>query len=165
VVGVEADGPFITPPTEDKGMSKFKLRTEDFKLSEEVAREMVLDFLEYYDIDIDEAIEGGTPEGRAVEAVLNSFVRYVRLGVLEPKRDDAGKMTVAHNTVSGKVLTYGEVSAKAKLVMARFYPKDMHSRTYAFMGQLCGLGDDAIKALPPRDLSAVETLGTVLMGA
>lgn len=145
--------------------TKYGLRNKKpFILSEESARDQLLDVLEYYDIDV----ERNTTEESVsdqVEQMLDNLTNYIRQGVLEVGRTTDGKMTVRHNLSGGDSLTYGEINSKAKLAMEKFDPKAGYSRTYAFMGSLCGLGKGAIEKLPAIDLGVVEVLGTLFMSA
>jgi hypothetical protein len=146
-------------------VSKYSLRKKkEMILSEEAARDQIVELLEYYDIDVDRN-EVEDAVSKQVENTLDQLTLYVRQGVLEIARNDKGKLEVKHNLSGGDTLVYGEINSKAKLAMEKFDPKAGYSRTYAFMGSLCGLGKGAIEKLPAIDLGVVEVLGTVFMTA
>ena len=146
--------------------TKYKSRkARETVISEEVAREAVVDLLDYYDIDIEKLTESESDGAKAVERALDSLTAFVMAGTLEIARDKDGKVPVTHHTAGGAALVYGEVTARAKLAMDRFKPEEFHGRIYAFMGVLCGIGTDAIQKMTPKDLGAAEMLGTVLMNA
>ena len=144
-------------------MSKYSLRKKrELILSEEAARDQIVELLEYYDIDVD----GDTSDERAnqgVEKILDKLTTFVRQGVLEVGTDDKGKIQVKHNLSGGESLVYGEINARAKVVMEKCDQNANYSRVYALMGSLCGLGKGAIEKLPAKDLNVVEVLGTVFM--
>ena len=146
--------------------SKYALRKKkELLLSEESAREQILEMLEFYDIDV-ERNEVEDAAGKSVENTLDNLTTYVRQGVLSVGRNAAtGRLEVTHTLSGGEVLIYGEINAKAKLAMEKFDSKAGYSRTYAFMGSLCGLGKGAIEKLPAIDLGVVEVLGLVFMSA
>lgn len=151
--------------------SKYALpkKTEIFKLSEESARDQVIDLLDYYDIDIEKAPDtvgedGGMSPREALERALDQLTAYVRRGRVEIERDADNRIKVRQTLSKGEPLEFREVNAHAKLAMDRAKGKG-YGRLYAMMGSLCGLGETAITKLPARDLAVVEILGTVFSNA
>lgn len=153
-------------------MSKYALRKKhEHFLSEEAATEQVVDLLEYYDIDVEkipEEIAGqdSINPREGVERALDAVRDYIRRGVLEVARDPkSGAVVVNHTLVSGAIITYGELTAKAKLAMDKATKTGNYSRIYALMGSLCGIGQAAVEKFSARDLSVAEVLGAVFSNA
>lgn len=152
-------------------MSKYGTRKKqaDFIISEEVAIGQVDELLEYYDIDIEALTDGDGKEAKAqaaaLEKALDHICRSFRTGTLSIERSTDGKMTVTQTLKGGESLTYGEISARAKVAMEKFSAEAGYSRIYAFMGSLSGVGKAGIEKLGPNDLAIVEVLGTVFSNA
>ena len=153
--------------------SKYALRKrpETYLISEEAARDQVIELLEFYDIDIeklpgDSGEDGKISPREGFEAALDQLTEYVRRGVVEISGSDTGKLQVRQNLAAADAepLFYKEINAQAKLAMDRAKGKG-YGRLYALAGYLCGLGDAAIIKLPARDLAVVEILGTVFSNA
>jgi hypothetical protein len=147
-------------------MSKYALPAkpaEAFQLSEESAMEQVLDFLNYYDIDI--ARVDDPTSLTVVERTLDNLRDYIREGKVEIRRDKDAKLEVVHNLTGGTAVAYRELNAAAKLAMDRLPPNAGTARAYALMGSLCGLGTDGIQKFGPRDLTVVELLSQLFMSA
>lgn len=138
------------------------------EISKEVATDMVVDLLDYYDIDV-ENVGGESKEEKqqaiALERALNTVRGYFMSGKLEVDRDEAGKIRITHHLKGGDTLVYGEIGSKHKLAMERFDPEAGYTRIYAFMGSLSGAGKGAIEKLSAQDLAVVEVLGTVFSNA
>lgn len=136
-------------------------------LSEESAREQVMELLDYYDIDPEQQAEDAKPgEIPAFDKALLQIQKYVQRGALEVSRDERGKIKVVQNLEDGKsALIYPEIGARHKIAMETFDPKAGYSRIYAFMGALSGVGKGGIEKLAPRDLGVVEVLGMVFLAA
>lgn len=149
-------------------MSKYGARKNkiDYVVSEEVAIDQVNELLEYYDID-PSGLSGGDEEvSDAFEKALDHVCRAFRTGALSIEQDKDGFPRVIQTLSDGSTsLNYGEVSAKAKIVMEKFSSTAGYSRIYAFMGSLTGVGKAGIEKLGPRDLAVVEVLGTVFSNA
>jgi hypothetical protein len=147
-------------------MSRYALkRKEDFKLSEEVATDQVVELLGYYDIDVEKITDDAA---RAMfERALDATRDYIRRGVLEVTRDANERIQIVQTlTAAGSTpLTYGELGARHKLAMDKVKSGENYHRIYALMGSLCGVGSAGIEKLPARDLSVVEVLGTVFLNA
>jgi hypothetical protein len=131
---------------------------EAFQLSEESAMEQVLDFLNYYDIDISRVDD---PTSRT----LDNLRDYIREGKVEMCRDKDAKLEVVHHLAGGTTVTYRELNAPAKLAMDRLPNNAGIARAYALMGSLSGLGTDGIQKFSPRDLNIVELLSQLFMSA
>ena len=147
-------------------MSKYKNRKKiEYTLSEESAQAQVCELLEYYDIDIEAIGAADEKTAAGLEMSLDAVARAFRTGQLEIDMSDEGKMQVKHTLMGGEVVTYQEVSSKAKLAMEKVNPKAQYSRIYAFMGSLAGVGKAGIEKYHIKDLAIVECLGTVFSNA
>ena len=132
-------------------------------LSAESAMEQVLDFLEYYDIDVEKMHPDAT---KIVEAYLKTISESVMRGTLEVSRDKDQKMQITLNLSGGtNSMVFKEMGAKHKIAMDKVKAGENYGRLYALMGSLSGLGAGAIEKLPLRDLTVVEALGTVFLTA
>jgi len=147
-------------------MSKYALKKKkEYLLSEESATEQIVELLTYYDIDVEKIGDNNEAGAASLETILDNLNGYVRQGVLEVVRDKDSKLTVVHTLTSGDKVTYGEVSAKAKLAMDKFKQDETYRRIYGMMGSLSGLGSAVIEKMSAHDLSVVEALGTVFSNA
>ena len=146
-------------------MSKYAIKTKpNFILSEEVATEQIVDFLTYYDIDIDKIKSEKNRE--ALITVLDAMTELVRQGTVEFTRDaNASMIVVQHIKSASDKLEFREMGAKHKLAMDKFPTDQNYKRMYALMGSLCGLGAEVIEKLPARDLSTTEALATLFINA
>ena len=147
--------------------SPFALRKKaEHVLSEESAQEQVLEFLEYYDIDV-EKIPKDENGSNSIERALKQLVEYIRRGSVEMGRDGDQKMKVTVMLSKGDtVIEFGELGAKHKLAMDRASKTGgNYERIYALMASLAGLPTGAIEKLPARDLAMVEILGMVFLAA
>ena len=97
--------------------SLFALRKKTVSiLSEEAARDQVLDFAEYYDIDVERIDDKGARQ--MLEGYLGNLTRYVQRGALEVARDKDQKMVITLNLSDGKTsIEFCELGARHKLVM------------------------------------------------
>lgn len=132
-------------------------------LSAESALEQVLDFLEYYGIDV----ERMPPEAAKItETSLKSIEEFVMRGTLEVSRDKDQKMQITFNLSGGtNSMVFKEMGAKHKIAMDKVKAGESYGRIYALMGSLSGLGAGGIEKLPMRDLAVVESLGMVFLTA
>jgi hypothetical protein len=141
---------------------KFNEKKEiNCKISEQSAIEQVSELLSFYDINIDRLMQDEKTE-KSGDSLLSSLVDFFRLGKIELKTGDKGK--IIQYLKSGTIIEYGEISAKDKLAMDKFNPeRENYNRVYAFMGSLCGLGKSAIEKLHVTDLAVVEVLGALFL--
>lgn len=144
----------------------FALRKKaEYVLSEESARDQVLDFLEYYDIDVTK-IPLDENNSNSVDRALKQMTEYIRRGSVEVGRDADQKLKVTVTLTRGDtVIEFGELGAKHKLAMDRVSDKGNYSRIYALMASLAGLPAAAIEKLPARDLAMVEIIGMIFLAA
>ena len=145
-------------------MSKYSLKKKKYDISEQVALDQVMGFLETYDIDID-AIEN--KKGKAgVESSLNKLVNYVRSGLVEIVKKD-GKITITQNLSIPKgeikTLVYNSIQGKNKIEMDGYEDTEKYTMVYELVGSLCGIGSEGIKKLEGKDLSVAEVLGAIFL--
>ena len=130
-----------------------------YKISEESAEELVREVLDHYEIDP----QRNDPEQeKIVEETLNDLLKAYRRGALENRKDDNG-LTVIQHLKNGKNLEYRELGGKDRICMEGFDNTRPYSRSYAILGKLCGLGEDAIMKLKGQDWKTAETLAVVFM--
>ena len=142
---------------------KSKEKQEDYKLSEENALEEICRFLEYYDIDMSR-LEVTKNTEAAGESILNSLVRYFRLGKLKIEQNEKD-FFVVQTLESGTEIRYKEPTAKIKRIMDKCAPDENRTKLYIFMGALTekGIGLDGIDQLNVRDLAVLEVLGNLFL--
>lgn len=128
-------------------------------LSEQVARENLQLFYDYYEFSIDD-IKGDSR--KAVDNSETRLIRAIQKGRLKISEDEAGlKITQLLKNPTGDVkeIGYSEISGQSKLAMKGKGEDDNHGRMYALLGSLSGLGEMAFAKLKGVDLSIAECLG------
>ena len=134
------------------------------KVSLEVAKDQMQEFLDYYDIDQDDIVVEQGPE--AVKTIMNRLIRAIRSGNLEIRIND-GSLSVIQRLRNppGDILeiTYKEIGGEAKRAMDAVPETKPALRMQTFMGYLSGLNADAIKKLKGADYSIVERLAILFM--
>jgi hypothetical protein len=149
--------------------SKFAIRKKEYLLSEEVARDQVMSFLEFYDIDVEKIEDKKQYDGMI--SIFNKLVEFIRAGLIEFKKENGSIKIIQYiggqgtKTSTGEIemITYGEISGKNKVECDGYGEKDTYSRMYALMGSLSGLGEAGIKLLKGLDLSVVECLSALYL--
>jgi hypothetical protein len=129
----------------------------EYKISEEAAQEQIREFLDFYDVGVDEDAE----EAKAQERNLNKVADYFRRGLLENDRDKDGDLTVIQHLESGDKITYATIKPRYKKVTDRYKRDEYVAKTYALMGAVSGLGEKIMELKSQRDLAVVEALSTL----
>jgi hypothetical protein len=129
----------------------------EYKISGEAALEQIREFLEFYDVGVDDEAE----EAKVQERALDKVAGYYRLGLLENSRDKDGNLTVIQRLESGDTLTYATIRPRYKKITDRYKRDEYVQKTYALMGALSGLGDKISDLRSPRDQAVVEALSTL----
>jgi hypothetical protein len=122
------------------------------------AKEILQEWLDYYDIEFDDIVNEQGKEG--AETAVNKLKRAIRNGRLEIEEDpEKGLIVIQHTKKT--VIKYGEISGKSKMEADKH--KGNHSRLYAILGSLSGLGVDAIAKLKGKDLGLAECIAVVFL--
>jgi hypothetical protein len=129
----------------------------EYKISAEAAEEQIREFLDFYDVGVDD----GAEEAKAQERSLDKVADYYRLGLLENGKDKEGNLTVLQRLESGDAVTYATIRPKYKKITDRFKRDEYVQKTYALMGAVSGLGDKIADLKSPRDQAVVEALSTL----
>lgn len=143
-----------------KFASRFKnSEKEKYSISEESAIDEICRLLSYYDIDMGrlEVTDDTEVQG---ESVLNSLIRYFRLGKLKIEQNEKN-FFVVQTLESGTEIKYGEPTAQKKRVMDKCELKERNMRIQMFMGALGNIGIDGVDQLNTRDLAVLEVLGNI----
>jgi len=128
------------------------------KLSEESAQEQLNQLLDYYEIDFDDI---PTDQKNSFDMIGKKLVKFIRQGRLEIKIED-GIQCIQTLKNGSTVITYKELTGKAKTAMGTKSAEDGNGRIYALMGALSD-GEAAIMQLKGPDLSLAECLGAVFL--
>ena len=136
--------------------------TETMVVSEEVAREHLQSFLDFYELEA-ELITDSMKEG--YDNALDRIIVAIKKGRLEIKEEDGLTLIQHLKKAPGEVktITYGVLKGHAKVAMKGRSEKDFSGRMYALLGSLSGLGELAIMALEGPDLSLAECIGLVFL--
>jgi len=144
--------------------SKFALSKKKTIVSETVAMDQVMTFLEKFDIDV-EAIEDKRSKS-GVESTLNKMKDYVKSGLIEIIDKD-GKITIiqhlSHPRGDVQTLEYKEISGRHKVAMDGYDENERYKMMYSLAGAISGIGYDGILKLEGKDLSVAEVLGAVFL--
>jgi hypothetical protein len=142
-------------------MGKWKTKPREYKLSEESAREQVMELLEFYGVELKDD-SGGSDKGITADDILDDLADYYRMGLLENKQDEKLGFCVIQHLKNGQTLVYREMKGKDRLVHSGYsMEKDYTKKAAAILGKLCGLGEDAVIGLMKDDYKAASTLAFV----
>jgi hypothetical protein len=131
----------------------------EYKISEEMGRAAVLEFVSFYDVEF-----GDKPD-KNFDGLMDDLVKYYRMGLLENRKDDNLGFCVVQHLKSGQDLTYREMKGSDRLVADRFDVKtEVNEKVNAILGKLSGLGDDAIMKLMRDDRRAALLVATIFFG-
>lgn len=131
----------------------------EYKIDKPTAKNTLKKMLDYYEIDIDE-IEDKELK-RAIQSGYDRAIKAARLGRLSVELEDGIK--VIQTTRSGEKIEYKEIDGHAKTQMSGKAADDVYGKSYALLGSLSGLGENAIKSLKGVDLSLAEVLGLIFL--
>ena len=144
--------------------SKFALKIKKQPVSQDVAMDQVMSFLEKFDIDV-EAIEDKKSKS-GVESTLNKMVSYVRSGLIEIIDKD-GKISIVQHLANKKgeisTLEYKEITGRHKIAMDGYDENERYKMMYSLAGSISGIGYDGILKLEGKDLSVAEVLGAIFL--
>ena len=136
-----------------------KNENEKYILSKDSAKNELQKMLDYYEIDIDEIEDKKLKD--AIKSGYDRLIKAVRLGRLEVKTDN--EIKVIQTLRNDTKIEYREIDGKAKVQMAGKKEDDYYGKSYALMGSLSGLGENAISQLKGVDLSLAEVLGMIFL--
>ena len=122
------------------------------KISRDTAEGTFQEFLDYYDIAIDEVTED---QANAWKPSEQKIIKAIMRGRLEIVTDD--NFLIIQHLKGGEKVEYKEITGKSKVVMDK--EKGEYGKMYALLGSLSGLGQTAIKKMNGRDVSLAETIG------
>ena len=132
-------------------------------LTEEVARDHLKLFTDFYDIDISNMKD--KTQKNAIDETMDKIVGFIRRGLLEIKFDD-GKLSVVQKlNNSDKTMPYAILSGKHKIVMDDNSNENNYTRMYQLVGSLTNLGSKAISSLTGPDLKLAEHLAVLFLVA
>lgn len=137
------------------------IQNREYIISEESAMDEICKFLDYYDIDI-ASLEMTENTEIAGERILDSLIKYYRLGKLKNKEDEKG-FQVIQTLKSGQEIIYSEITALKKRSMDKLETKEQYGKLHSLMGALCGLGLDGVDKLHATDLAVLEVLGSIFL--
>lgn len=138
-----------------------KLKKEVPPISEDSAMNEIVLFLDYYDIDI-QTLEMTENTEIAGERIIDSLIRYYRLGKLKNKKDEKG-FKIIQTLRTGKTIEYAEITAQKKRTMDKLESKEQYGKIHTFMGSLSNIDLDGVDQLHATDLAVLEVLGTIFL--
>ncbi len=131
-----------------------KDKEKDYKFSEQVARDQLEIFIDFYEIS--------DKDLTSMERTTEKMVEHIRKARVDIKMD-GDELKVKQTLKSGTMLNYSELRGRHKIAMKKKEELDIHGRMYALMGAICGDGERAIQELKGVDLSVVECLGGLFL--
>ena len=136
-----------------------KSPVKDFSISEEVAGKQLQEFIDYYDIVIED-ITDDPKLGLMSDSSCRKLVRCIRQGRLELNADGTA---VLHFRDDSTVICR-ELDTTAKMEMGKRSEADYNGRLYAMMGSLTGIGIAGLRVkVKGPDLAMLESLGVLFM--
>jgi len=122
------------------------------KISRERAEEIFQDFLDYYDLSIDDVSED---ERNAFPSGQRKIIKSIMNGTVEIETEEG--YLVTQHLKNGSKIEYKEITGKSKLQMDK--QKGNFGKVYALLGSLSGLGAKPFSDMKGKDISIAETLG------
>lgn len=143
------------PSLIDKIKKKMVKSDSKYIISEEVAIDQVVSFLNYYGIDDD--VED-------VKGTLSELVRAIRRGDITIRPNDKAVPVIHQKTNNGTELVWKNPLGIARSQMSESSKEvKMYSKFYKLAGSLTGMNDIFIMNLPPQDLRIVEALALLFL--
>ena len=132
------------------------------QISEQVAKDQINVFMEYYELEDDMIIDQARV---GYEAAVKRIIKNIQRGRLEIKNDDGCKLIQTLRNPSGAIqtITYGVLKGSAKVAMKSKLETDANGKVYALLGSISGLGEMAIQSLEGPDLSLAECIGCLFL--
>ena len=114
------------------------------KLSEEAARNIFNELLDYYDIDFEDIVNDQGKEG--AQTLQNKFIRAIMKGKIETNhsQDPEEGFQIIQHLSTGSSVAYNEYNAKAAEESDK--GKGVSASQYMLLGSLCQKGADYIKS-------------------
>lgn len=122
------------------------------KISRETAENIFQEFLDYYDLDLEEVTE---EQAKAWKPSQEKIIKAIMKGRLEIKTEDS--FLITQHLKGGETIDYKEITGQAKVTMDK--EKGEYGKMYALLGSLSGLGSAALRKMNGRDVSLAETIG------
>jgi hypothetical protein len=156
--------PETTPEAVDpvERMSAILSPKRDYEISEGEAFKQMGDFMDYYDINVNDIVISEGPD--AIETILNRLIRGIRSGMLEIKLDaKAGIIIEQHLKYSPEptTLRYSKLVARHKKAMGG--SKDDEVRMIKFVAAITSIPEAEIGKLVGPDMSIMSRLATLFM--
>ncbi len=161
----------MTKAPERRTLKNRKRDEKKLVLSQEVAEDQLLLFMDFYEIFEEDL--GSDAEKNALETASNKVLIAIRKGLLTFKEDGTFVQTLESKTRGKKSKTekpttieYGVLTGKAKI--QNKHKKDEAEdamrtrRLYSMMGSLANLGSEDMMELSAIDLSVMECVGFLL---
>lgn len=127
------------------------------KISEEVAKQQLDIFYDYYELDIEEDIASETSRD-AVKTSAKRIIKAIRSGRVEITNDDGLKIV---QIVGEEKLEYKELDGKCKVLTDKY--EGNYAKIYAMAGYLNELGLEGMKKLKGVNLSIAESIGMLFL--
>jgi hypothetical protein len=132
------------------------MKTEEYIVSEESAKEQLAVILDYCDIE-QERLDKLKEKGQDVERKL---IRAIREGRVEV--EVANGFSVTQTLENGKKLVYGEITGLIKHNIDGI--ESFYDRIVGILAALSGNKPATIHLLKNRDLTVAESLGILFLG-
>ncbi|GHV78080.1 hypothetical protein AGMMS49942_29010 [Spirochaetia bacterium] len=124
-------------------------RVGEPKIGEEAALAEFQKILKFYEVGIDDATNADAK--KTLEDTFDELVMAFRWGELELEDGEQGFKIIQHLS-NGQSITYRELKAADAKVLERFdRQKEAQAASFAILGRLSGIGDDAIRVLKGQD--------------
>lgn len=132
------------------------MREEEYKLSEESAKEQLDLLLDFYDVDLFSVDKTGEMK----ETIERKLVNAIRQGKLEIE-NTSEEFLVKQNLRNGKQFVYHELTGMAKVQMERF--KGQTERLYGLLAILSKKPITEIQKFSGSDVSIAEYLALIFL--
>jgi len=142
--------------------SKFSIeKRKKYKLSREAAMEIILNFCEHFDVDVDSNEDRKSQ--KQMDSLLNSLLDFVRRGFIEIKEDFTIVQHLQKPPGEKVFVDYKRITGKQKMAMDGLDETDRYGQIYACLGAASGLGDQFIQSLEGIDLKVAEALSIAFL--
>jgi hypothetical protein len=132
------------------------------KISRESAEEQMATLLDFYEIETSDIVNEHGKD--ALDTIHNRLVSSIEKGRLEIRMEDNEIQVIQHlKHPPGEIteITYGSITAAAKLAMDGIGENKGYAKVHALMGALSKLGPKAMKELRGADQGIMERLALV----
>jgi hypothetical protein len=132
-----------------------QIKEEAYKLSQESAEASMREFLNFYEVGVD---EHDAEAAAVLGKVFDNLAIAYRRGQLENSQNGKTGFEIIQHLANGETLTYRQLATAHIKSLDGFKENERTGRVCELLGRLCGLGPDAILKMSISDFRVAELL-------